>query len=812
MPTIRQTNFSGGELDPLLWGRTDLGLFGVGLRRCRNFFVSRAGAAVSRPGTSYVGAAKGTAGNIRLIPFVAGDDASFVLEMGDSYVRFHRDGETVMSPNTFLDMQAVIEAPSVGEVLHGTTSTATGTVVSVVGSTVELSGVAGTFLDEEAFWGSVGASGQVDGTGYEAPFELATQWTSAHLPKLRFAQTGDVLTLVHPDEQAWELAHTGTGDDDWALTQLSFAVPEWLTAGNAWLMSPLHSTAEADHPPRAWQWKVSVVAKHTTTGQVFETKPLLITTMSPTGGGSQVAVDAEVVCYPDRVVRVEFTPLAAPDHEVLAYRVYRGRGGLFGWVGDSDAGVAAFVDVGLEPDYALTPPEGRNPFVIANAAGVTQRTELPCTVTFFEERRVFGGTFYRPGYLFLSQCGDYANFDYRPVPLADEALFFELASRRREEIRHLLGVRRLLVFTSASVWAVGGAGGEAVAPDSIDAKMQAEVGCAEYPAPLTVDGDALYVRTKGTGARAISYDENRGGYGGVDLSAQAKHLVVGADKGIRDWCYAEDPWGLVWAVREDGQLLSLTYSPGAEAWGWARHDTDGDVVAICCVPEAEEDAVYLVVDREVTYAAAEGPRGLGAAAGGAAAGRYIERLGTRVDRGGLSDCVALDCVATYSGTRTRDITGLEHLEGKEVYAVGKDNPVQGPYTVEEGAIRLGVRPTANDGTDVTLHVGLEFTPELETLDVAQVEGRLREKTVVSVGFEVDESRGLEAGQDFDNLVPWRQRDVVDSYGPVSAATELVEVHVPGKWDKSARAALRQTWPLPVSVLGIARKLAVGGGD
>jgi hypothetical protein len=66
------------------------------------------------------------------------------------------------------------------------------------------------------------------------------------------------------------------------------------------------------------------------------------------------------------------------------------------------------------------------------------------------------------------------------------------------------------------------------------------------------------------------------------------------------------------------------------------------------------------------------------------------------------------------------------------------------------------------------HVGLAFTCELETLDVAGGEERLRKKTVARVGFEVDNARGLKVGQDLEHLKEWRQRQVQNNFDPISA--------------------------------------------
>jgi hypothetical protein len=62
----------------------------------------------------------------------------------------------------------------------------------------------------------------------------------------------------------------------------------------------------------------------------------------------------------------------------------------------------------------------------------------------------------------------------------------------------------------------------------------------------------------------------------------------------------------VWAARSDGALLSLTHNPGGGVRAWTRHDLQasadnvrgfGRVESIACIPEGDEDGVYLVVLR-----------------------------------------------------------------------------------------------------------------------------------------------------------------------------------------------------------------------
>lgn len=735
MPYVRQTNFSGGEVAPGLWGRTDLELFGRSLRRCRNFFLSKQGAAVSRPGTTYIGSTPTNAG-VRLVPFVYSDDDAYVLVFGNNTIQFIYQGE-------FLE--------------------------TALGSGVRLS--------------------------------VATTYDSSQLPTLRWTQSGDVLTITHPGHTPRELARVA--HRSWTLTDIDFDRSDSGLTPKIDLASQTEDAANG-LIKREWQWMVTSITRDAR-GVITESAPTRIT-LDDTGS----TLSDRILLASSRPAIIEFaTVFADPtvDPNFIAYRVYRGRGGLYGWVGDSV--VSTFTDVGQEPDYTLAPPQGRNPFKIYDSAGNLTRTERPTAVTYFEERLVFGGTANRPAFVFLSATGDYRNFDERLIVAADQALMYELASRRREDVRHLLGLGRLLLFTGASVWSLGGARGDPLTPDSVQARVELDIGCTLVP-PLSIDGTALFVRNKGVGVRALAYDDRRQGFGSVDVSAAAQHLFSPAGLELApnsafdpvsagellSWAYAEDPWSVVWAVRADGSLLSLTYSPDEQLWAWARHDTDGYFLDVCSIPEDDEDAVYVVTSRAIS---------------GSSAAFSVERMTSRVRRDTTEDDIALDCAVEVSGVPALTLTGLGIFAGRDdVYVIGKDNPPRGPFTVSAaGEITLEDLPTANDGANAVLYAGLLFQPELEPLDIASSEVRTKQKNVVAVAFEVDNSRGLHVGQDFDHLVEWRQRTVAAGYSAISAATELVNVAVKGKWDGSARAALRQTLPLPVTILGITREVAVG---
>ena len=810
----RQTDFSGGELDPQLHGRTDLPVFGKGLRTALNFFISRQGAAVSRGGTFYLGGAKYVdgptlgirdIGQVWLVPFDAGASTaevrydgevlvndtytqSYVLEFGNGYIRFWSD-----------DAQVLDAGLNIYEVTEYTLADGVTT----------------------------------------APLP----YSSASLKRLSWAQLGDVLILTHPWYPAIELRRHGHAT--WVAREVTFARSELADNGYTDTDNPANATtgflfvsstageqsdfaADADHPAREWQWKVTAIVQDPDTGEKFETLPDDILERCDGADFDTVQNISDDKCqlYPDQPVvlrRGESASLLSGEYtlHIIAYNFYRGRGKLFGFVGTTTS--REFVDVGDTPNYARQPPLGTNPFEVRDAAtGALVRTERPVAVTHFQSKRWFGGTVgedktpQRIETILGSATEDFYDFDQKLIfDVAGEALDFTLASERREEIRHLLSRNKLLVGTASSWWSVNGGQGQPVDYDHVEAEMIDEVGTG-FARPALVDGTLVFARARGAGVRAL-VAQGAEGYQGFDVSQLAQHLFVGPDKHIIQFAYTRDPWGVLWAITADGTLYSLTYvKEGMMAW--THHELDGVVESICSVPQGDEDALYLSIVRTIGTGTMED--------GSPDKHRYIERMTSRHARGGAvvqapnvvltdSDYICIDSALEYCGAAiTSVITGLDHLEGKEVYVVAEGNPVLGPYTVVDGQIETG--PIATNVTDDTgtprllAYVGMAFTCDLELLDVAGGEARMRQKQVTHVCFEVSSSKNVQVGQDFDHLILVPEREITDGFGAPPLQTKVVKCAVKGKSDLSARACLRQDKPIPMTVVGVSRRLA--GGD
>ncbi|MDC0088169.1 hypothetical protein OAI07_01360 [Akkermansiaceae bacterium] len=87
-----QNNMNGGVISPWLDVRGDLDKFRNSLRKCENFICTPYGGIRRRMGTEHVAPAKGVN---RLISYQRTSIDGYVLELGDKYLRVHRDGTRI---------------------------------------------------------------------------------------------------------------------------------------------------------------------------------------------------------------------------------------------------------------------------------------------------------------------------------------------------------------------------------------------------------------------------------------------------------------------------------------------------------------------------------------------------------------------------------------------------------------------------------------------------------------------------------------------------------------------------------------------
>jgi len=91
-----QTNFTAGEVSPYIRGRVDITKYFNGVEKLQNFLVKPQGGISRRSGTRFVEETKDSSKTSILVRFEFSATQAFVLEFGDQYIRFIKDGAQIL--------------------------------------------------------------------------------------------------------------------------------------------------------------------------------------------------------------------------------------------------------------------------------------------------------------------------------------------------------------------------------------------------------------------------------------------------------------------------------------------------------------------------------------------------------------------------------------------------------------------------------------------------------------------------------------------------------------------------------------------
>jgi hypothetical protein len=246
-----------------------------------------------------------------------------------------------------------------------------------------------------------------------------------------------------------------------------------------------------------------------------------------------------------------------------------------------------------------------------------QSGTYPGVVTYFQQRRGYADSFNNPDTYFFTQTGAFTNLDQADPPIDSDAITGSPWAQQVNGIQWMVPMPGgLIVCTGLDCWALAGSAGPAtqLTPASQNATAQESYGFSPTLPPIRIGAHFLYVDALDAVVRDNVYNFFSNTYTGDDLTQLSNHLFDGHK--IVQWAWARTPFKIVWAVRDDGVLLSLTYLKEQEVIAWARHDTNGQVISVAVASEPPVDAVYLVVKRFIS--------------GKNAYGYFVERMDNRL--------------------------------------------------------------------------------------------------------------------------------------------------------------------------------------
>jgi hypothetical protein len=653
MSRVIQPNFSKGEVSPTIYGRVDSDAYKEALATARNTVVHSYGGISNRAGTVFIGPVKDHAATPRLIPFQFSTTDSYMLEFGNLYMRVIRNNAYVTEP--LVTITGITNAnPGVvtTSASHGYTNGDEVSITSVGGmlevnnrrfvvanataTTFELQDQIDSVNVNTTAWGVYTSGGSVGKI-----YELATLYASADLFQLQYAQTANILTITHPSYKIQEL--TRTDHDNWTIQEPAF-LPEQddpitvlvtvnttgavtsrykvtaISESGEESLSGLHTTSEtitgitaADPPvvttsaPHGYsngdEVEINSVGGMTevngrrflvnnVAASTFELTDTLGIDIDGTGFTAYTSGGVSNLTFyrvTNSAVTIDNTVSWAATAGASKYAVYRETNGIFGLLGETET--TSFEDDNIAPDTVFNPPKYIEVFFFAG--------DVPGAVGYFQQRRVFGGSNNAPDQLDYSKVGLTDNFTFQVPRQEDDAIIHTLTSQQVNQIRHIVPLQDLLIFTSGSEWAIDSGPDSFFSITTLRQREQSTWG-SSFRRPLIVGTNVLFVQTNNSLVRNLGFDGNTEQWEGSNVGLLADHML--RDNTITDWALSRFPDPVIYMVRDDGVLLTLTFDIENKVVAWTTWDTDGKFESVATLRtelDALEETGYFVVKRTI---------------------------------------------------------------------------------------------------------------------------------------------------------------------------------------------------------------------
>ena len=806
--TLALTSFVSGELGSKLDGRTDFDKYRTGCKTLENFLVHPQGAATRRVGTQFISEVKTSANKTRLIPFEFSTTQTYILEFGNQYIRFYKDK---------------------GQILSG-------------------------------------------GSAYE----IASPYLTAELFEIKFAQSADVLYICHPNHAVRKLSRTG--HTSWTLEELLFTYGPFLDDNTE--TTTLSSSAISGNSVTITASAITginnntgfqttdvgrlvsigyglgyaeITARTSTTVVTADILETLAPKVNPSKLSKEISASDTTIVV-DKIDDYAATGTIRIDDELITYT-------------GKDAATRSFTGCTRGTSSTTAVTHRTLAFVYSTENIATTKWKLgafsnfsghPACVSFFEQRLVFAGTNTEPQTIYFSKSGDYENF--ATGTLADDAMIYTIASNQVNRVRYLKAQRTLIIGTTGGEFTVTADGTDAaVTPTNLTIKKQSSFGTADVDA-LPVGNAVIFLQKAKRKFRELAYNFDSDGYVAPDLTILNDAVT---DSGINEFTYQQEPSSILWAVRDDGILIGLTYQRSENVVAWHKHKLGGSfgtnqfgiVESIASISGTlDEDELWVIVKRTIngstkryiecfsdfdfdetnstdfkfldSFLSYSGPSTtlngtisssatsivLTDASSFTATGTILidnERISytgkstntlTGCTRGFNSTAAATHTTGATVKQVVNSFSGLSHLEAQSV-GILADGSTHANKTVSSGAITL-------DRYVNKAAVGLNYSSVLQTMRIegGAEEGTSQGKTkrISKVVLRLFETVGVKVGPDLNNLetIPFRSSsDPMDT--PVS--TFLAgdkEIEFRDDYNTDGFIFVKQEQALPCSVLAI----------
>ncbi|MEA2035993.1 MAG: hypothetical protein U9O94_00685, partial [Nanoarchaeota archaeon] len=734
--------------------------------RLENFLVTQQGAIKRRQGTRFINEVKDSTKEVRLIPFEFSNEQTYMLEFGDGYIRFYKDGGIILdggtayeifSPYGEADLENIkfIQNKDIMYLVDGEHKIKT---LSRYGETnwvlddfdiythplldapKQNSNIIqnGDFVENLSGWYGTGTwthGGYLNLSNGYYKTQKITFIEPTHQHELRingFASTVNI-----------KIGTTDGADDILASTNISL---------NGW------ST-------------ISVPEPNVEEAYIKLTGP----------GGTGPWVDDITLRSSENVVKLYSTSGYTSGTEMTLIAVNTGFfsaeyvGSVFKLTDDNDDTNPATIVVEVisytdENNMQVTPVEDV-PTALQNKETSLYQTGAwngvsgyPSAIAFIEQRLVFGNTTTEPQKLWFSKQTIYDEFNDGTE--TSDGFNRQLASNQASSIQWIEEVSdAVIVGTSGGIYLLtGGGASDALTPANAMVRKQGNHR-SSIITPSNIDGTVLFSQKNRRMIRTLGYSFDVDGYNGDDATIYSDDIL---GEGIKENAYQEVKSRIIWASLLDGDIATLTYEPAQKIRAWSKQTTDGDFESIATISGSNADEVWVSVKREVDGNIV----------------RYIEMFEPETEDDFLVD----SGLSLTDETPFTTVSGLDHLEGKEV-SVWNTGLAEDNKTVSSGSITLD-----NAGTSVVVGLPYESHFRSRRIEAGARNGASqgKPKTTYKVIARLRDTQEGQYSSDGDSWYDIEHRNTVKFTGDV-------EIILANGYDDKGDIYFKQTKPIPMEI-------------
>lgn len=234
----------------------------------------------------------------------------------------------------------------------------------------------------------------------------------------------------------------------------------------------------------------------------------------------------------------------------------------------------------------------------------------PKSVTFHQNRLVFGGSKSKPQTIFGSQTGDLFNFkptetvidsSNNPVGQVNDstAFSFTIGSDSANIIRHVVSKQTLFIFTSDGEFEMTG---NPVTPTNVNIRLQTKYGIQNNGAnPTTVDNEVMFISANGRELRGFVFDFNSDGYYAKNYTIISHDVLNNPQDIAFVRAHKNTNQNYVFIVNNNGELAVFGINVEKQVAGWSRFTTNGKFKKVVAVNDGDTDPetqrLYALVER-----------------------------------------------------------------------------------------------------------------------------------------------------------------------------------------------------------------------